>query len=62
METVHQARPGLTGFWQVSGENRIPFEERVKIEAWYVRNWSVWLDVVIALRTVRVVLTQEEAY
>ena len=54
--------PGLTGLWQVSGRNNITYEERVTLDAYYVRNWSVWLDVYILLRTVWVVLTGEGAY
>lgn len=54
--------PGLTGLWQVSGRNNITYEERVSLDAYYVRNWSVWLDVYILMRTVWVVLTGEGAY
>jgi Undecaprenyl-phosphate galactose phosphotransferase WbaP len=54
--------PGLTGLWQVSGRNNITYEERVSLDAYYVRNWSVWLDVYILLRTVWVVLSGEGAY
>mgnify|MGYP005847536167 CR=1 FL=1 len=54
--------PGLTGLWQVSGRNNLPYEERVNLDAYYVRNWSVWLDVYILIRTVWVVLTGEGAY
>ena len=54
--------PGLTGLWQVSGRNNITYEERVSLDAYYVRNWSVWLDIYILLRTVWVVLTGEGAY
>lgn len=54
--------PGLTGLWQVSGRNNLPYEERVNLDAYYVRNWSVWLDVYILIRTVWVVLSGEGAY
>jgi Undecaprenyl-phosphate galactose phosphotransferase WbaP len=54
--------PGLTGLWQVSGRNNITYEERVSLDAYYVRNWSVWLDIYILLRTVWVVMTGEGAY
>ncbi|MFM7427135.1 MAG: undecaprenyl-phosphate galactose phosphotransferase WbaP [Elainella sp.] len=54
--------PGLTGLWQVSGRNNITYKERVSLDAYYVRNWSVWLDIYILLRTVWVVLTGEGAY
>jgi undecaprenyl-phosphate galactose phosphotransferase len=59
--TILQTRPGITGLWQVTGKNELPFRERVSIEAWYVRNWSLWLDLIILLRTVKVVLKREGA-
>lgn len=54
--------PGLTGLWQVSGRNNTTYEERVAFDEYYVRNWSIWLDVYILVRTVKVVLTAEGAY
>jgi len=56
------ASPGITGLWQVSGRNILDFEERVKLAAWYVLNWSLWLDIVILFKTIRVVLNKEGAY
>lgn len=50
-------RPGLTGLWQVSGRNRLTYQQRVLLDAQYVRNWSLARDVHIMARTVRVVLT-----
>lgn len=61
LNTILQTRPGITGLWQVTGKNELPFRERVSIEAWYVRNWSLWLDLIITLRTVKVVLQREGA-
>lgn len=46
-------KPGLSGPWQVSGRNSLSFEERVRLEAWYSRNWSLWMDIVILLKTPR---------
>jgi undecaprenyl-phosphate galactose phosphotransferase len=54
--------PGITGLWQVSGRNRLTFDDRLRLDAWYVLNWSVWLDLVILFKTVRVVLNKEGAY
>jgi exopolysaccharide biosynthesis polyprenyl glycosylphosphotransferase len=48
-------KPGLTGLWQVSGRNRLPFEEMVKLDLFYIENWSLLLDLRIILRTVLVV-------
>lgn len=53
--------PGLTGLWQVSGRNRLPYEERVKLDLYYVTNWSLWLDLYILARTARAVLQGEGA-
>lgn len=55
-------RPGISGLWQVSGRSNTSYEERVRLDDYYVRNWSVWLDLHILARTVRVVLTREGAY
>lgn len=57
-----RVRPGLTGLWQISGRNAIAFDERVELDAFYVRNWSVWLDLFILLRTGRAILGAEGAY
>lgn len=54
--------PGLTGLWQVSGRNELEYEERVMLDAYYVRNWSVWLDLYILIKTVWVVITGHGAY
>jgi Undecaprenyl-phosphate galactose phosphotransferase WbaP len=55
-------RPGITGLWQVSGRNDIDYDERIDLESWYVRNWSLWLDITILIRTVRAVVAKEGAY
>lgn len=49
-------KPGLTGLWQVSGRNRLPFDEMVRLDLFYIENWSLLLDLKIILRTVLVVL------
>ncbi len=51
--------PGITGLWQVSGKNKIPFEEMVKLDIHYLENWSLWLDIKIILRTMPVMLKGE---
>ncbi len=53
--------PGITGLWQVSGRSNTSYEYRVSLDAWYVRNWNLWLDIIILLKTVRVVLKKEGA-
>ncbi len=54
--------PGITGLWQVSGRSEIPFPQRLEIDTYYVRNWSVWLDLYILARTAWVVLFSRGAY
>ncbi|MDO9200192.1 MAG: undecaprenyl-phosphate galactose phosphotransferase WbaP [Hydrogenophaga sp.] len=56
-----RARPGITGLWQVSGRSSSTFDHRIAMDLWYVRNWSLWYDIVILLRTVGVVARQEGA-
>ena len=56
LPTILSARPGMTGLWQVSGRNLMRFEDRVRIEAWYLRNWSIWLDCIILAKTFKTVL------
>lgn len=51
-----RVRPGITGLWQTNGRNATTFDERARLDAWYVRNWSLWRDVVILVRTVREVV------
>ncbi len=55
-------RPGITGLWQISGRNCTTFRQRAEFDAAYVRNWSLWLDLVLLVRTVRVVLLCEGSY
>lgn len=55
-------RPGISGFWQVSGRSNTSYAERVKLDAYYVHNWSVWLDLVILVRTMGSVLRGRGAY
>jgi Undecaprenyl-phosphate galactose phosphotransferase WbaP len=57
-----QVRPGLTGLWQVSGRNDTTYEHRVELDAYYVRNRSLKLDLQILWKTVFVVLRKEGAY
>lgn len=57
-----QVRPGLTGVWQVSGRSDTSYAYRVELDAYYVRNWSVWLDFDVLVRTFAVVVRREGAY
>lgn len=55
-------RPGIAGMWQCSGRNDIDYTERVQMDSWYVRNWSVWLDIMILWRTFKAVFAKKGAY
>ncbi|GAB6968737.1 undecaprenyl-phosphate galactose phosphotransferase WbaP [Komagataeibacter kakiaceti JCM 25156] len=54
-------RPGITGLWQVSGRSDTSYTRRVQLDNWYVRNWSLWRDVVILVKTIPAVLAQKGA-
>jgi Undecaprenyl-phosphate galactose phosphotransferase WbaP len=55
-------RPGITGLWQVSGRSDTDYAYRVGLDRWYVMNWSLWLDIMIILKTVKAVIKKEGAY
>jgi Undecaprenyl-phosphate galactose phosphotransferase WbaP len=55
-------RPGMTGLWQISGRSDTDYDKRVYLDAWYVKNWSFWYDLIILLKTIKVVLKREGAY
>lgn len=50
------SKPGMTGLWQVSGRSDVDYETRVYLDAWYVKNWSMWNDIAILFKTIGVVL------
>jgi lipopolysaccharide/colanic/teichoic acid biosynthesis glycosyltransferase len=56
IESVLTIRPGITGLWQVSGRNDIPYPQRVRIDSFYVSNHHMGLDLIIAVKTIGVVL------
>lgn len=55
-------KPGITGLWQVSGRSDLSFDEWVKLDAYYIENWSLWLDFQIFIRTIIVVFKGHGAY
>jgi lipopolysaccharide/colanic/teichoic acid biosynthesis glycosyltransferase len=57
--TVH---PGITGLWQVSGRSDISYEERVQLDMYYVRNWTIWMDIQLLIQTIPAVLKSRGAY
>jgi len=54
--------PGITGLWQVSGRSDVSYEERVRLDMYYVRNWSLWLDFQLMFQTIPAVLKAKGAY
>lgn len=59
MDDYLSVRPGVTGLWQVSGRNDTSFKRRVYWDSWYVRNWTLWGDIVILIKTPLVLLMQK---
>ena len=57
-----QARPGLTGLWQVSGRNEVGFEQMIHLDSRYIDRWSIWMELRIVVKTIWVVLTCKGAY
>jgi exopolysaccharide biosynthesis polyprenyl glycosylphosphotransferase len=55
-------RPGISGLWQVSGRSDITYEERVRIDMHYIRNWSIWMDLQVIWRTPLSVISRKGAY
>jgi undecaprenyl-phosphate galactose phosphotransferase len=58
---IFETMPGITGLWQVRGRSQIAFEGRLSLDSWYVRNWSLALDLILLVRTVGVVLKRKGA-
>ncbi|MEO0258059.1 MAG: exopolysaccharide biosynthesis polyprenyl glycosylphosphotransferase [candidate division WOR-3 bacterium] len=61
-DIILSVKPGLTGLWQVSGRNQLTFEERVMLESYYVKNWNLFLDLVILVKTVFELFKSSGAY
>ncbi len=60
-DVILEAKPGMTGFWQVTGRSNVTFSERLEMESQYVRNWSLWWDIVLLVKTVTVVVARRGA-
>ena len=59
---ILEAKPGLTGLWQVNGRSRVTFDEMVRLDLQYARTWSIWLDIKILLKTPKAVISGDGAY
>lgn len=62
MDIICRVKPGLTGLWQVSGRSDLSFEERMRLDEHYVKNWTIWMDLVILIKTIKVVIKAQGAY
>src|SRR5690625_984317 len=58
---IFRAKPGITGYWQVTGRSNVTFADRLEMESYYVRNWSIWWDIVILFQTAAAVLKRDGA-
>ena len=61
IETILTVKPGITGLWQVSGRSDVDFEARIELDVWYIRNWNLWMDLVILIKTIKTVLLKDGA-
>ena len=61
LELYAKSLPGITGIWQVSGRDDLAYERRIELNNWYVRNWSLWHDLVILLKTAEAVARRRNA-
>jgi len=59
---IAKVKPGITGLWQISGRSELPFEKRLGLDEYYIRNWSLWLDITILLKSVKAWLSKKGAY
>ena len=57
-----EAKPGITGLWQVSGRSRVKFDDMVRLDLQYARNWSPWMDIKILVRTPAAVVFGDGAH
>ena len=66
LEAWHRKRylvlPGITGLWQISGRSELTFDDLVRLDFYYLENWSIWLDITILLKTIPAVLQRRGAY
>ncbi|HEX7022216.1 MAG TPA: sugar transferase, partial [Trueperaceae bacterium] len=61
-ELYKMVRPGMAGYWQVRGRSDTDYDQRVELDSFYVRNWSVWLDIAILSEVPGIVLAGRGAY
>lgn len=57
-----KVKSSITGFWQISERSELPFEKRISLNEYYIRNWSLWLDITILLKSLKVNFSRKGAY
>ncbi|HWQ01648.1 MAG TPA: sugar transferase, partial [Gaiellaceae bacterium] len=66
LEVWHRRRyrvlPGMTGLWQISGRSTLTFDDLVRLDFYYLENWSIWLDITILAKTLPAVIASRGAY
>lgn len=62
IKDYYSVLPGITGMWQVNGRSNTGYKERVSLDVWYVRNWSIWIDIALIIKTIKAVLFGKGAY
>ena len=56
-------KPGITGMWQANGRSDVEdYNERIALDLYYIRNWSLWLDIIITIKTIKSLLDKRGAY
>lgn len=60
--TLSRVKPGITGLWQTSGRSELPFDKRIAHDEFYIRNWSLWLDMTILIKSIWIWLSGKGAY
>lgn len=62
-QKIFQIKPGVTGMWQANGRSDVEnYDERIALDLYYIRNWSLWLDIIILIKTVKNVISKKGAY
>lgn len=62
IKDYYSVLPGITGMWQVNGRSDTGYKERVSLDVWYVRNWSIWIDIALICKTIKAVFCGKGAY
>lgn len=62
VKDYYSVLPGITGMWQANGRSDTDYDERVALDVWYVRNWSIWIDIALICKTIKTVFCGKGAY